>query len=206
MSLPVGALVADVGCGNGKYLGVNPLVSMLGSDRSHNLISICRDRGHEAMVCDTMRLPYRSDAFDAAISIAVIHHLSTEEHRLRALRELLRVVRPGGSVLVYVWALEQTENTFFHQVLIMHPPRLTAQDLFVPWDMSKYHKNDDAGGDLASKPDAASKFQRYYHVFREGELEALVASLHGCSIDEAYFDHANWCVRLRKHAVQQDTK
>ena len=89
---------------------------MLGSDRSHNLVAICRSRGFEAMVCDTMRVPYRSAAFDAAISIAVIHHLSTEEHRLRALRELLRIVRVGGHVLVYVWALEQTENTFFHQV------------------------------------------------------------------------------------------
>lgn len=101
------------------------------------------------MVCDTMRLPYRSDAFDAAISIAVIHHLSTEEHRLRALRELLRIVRVGGQVLVYVWALEQTENTFHHQ------------DLFVPWDMSKYKPTDEAG-DLASRSDNASKFQRFF--------------------------------------------
>ena len=116
LSLEPGSIVADVGCGNGKYLGVNPAVSMLGSDRSHNLVAICRSRGFEAMVCDTMRVPYRSAAFDAAISIAVIHHLSTEEHRLRALRELLRIVRVGGHVLVYVWALEQTENTFFHQV------------------------------------------------------------------------------------------
>lgn len=115
-SLAPGAIVADVGCGNGKYLGVNPQLAMLGSDRSHNLVAICRDRGFEAMVCDTMRVPYRSAAFDAAISIAVIHHLSTEEHRVRALKELLRIVRVGGEVLVYVWALEQTENTFFHQV------------------------------------------------------------------------------------------
>ena len=83
--------------------------------------------------------------------------------------------------------------------------------------MSKY-KSDDTG-DLASRPDAASKFQRcacgsvdftdgrcsfsYYHVFREGELEALVNSLAGCKIEEAYFDHANWCVRIRKHAQEQ---
>lgn len=37
-ALPVGALVADVGCGNGKYLGVNPGVCVIGSDRSVPLL------------------------------------------------------------------------------------------------------------------------------------------------------------------------
>lgn len=39
--------------------------------------------------------------------IAVLHHLSTAERRLAGLRELVRITRPGGLVLVYVWALEQ---------------------------------------------------------------------------------------------------
>lgn len=43
-SLPDGSIVADVGCGNGKYLGVNPRVQMVGTDRSFNLIGLCRDR------------------------------------------------------------------------------------------------------------------------------------------------------------------
>lgn len=33
-ALPAGAVVADVGCGNGKYFGVRPDVAVLGSDRS----------------------------------------------------------------------------------------------------------------------------------------------------------------------------
>ena len=31
--LPIGTLVADVGCGNGKYMGVNALTHFTGSDR-----------------------------------------------------------------------------------------------------------------------------------------------------------------------------
>ena len=50
---------------------------------------------------------FRSDAFDVCLCIAVLHHLSTAERRLAGLRELVRVTRPGGLVLVYVWALEQ---------------------------------------------------------------------------------------------------
>ena len=110
-----------LGCGNGKYFGVNPTVYMLGSDICPELISLASSRGNEVVVSDCLCLPYRSSVFDAAICIAVIHHLSTHERRCQALQELMRVVRPGGSVLVYVWAMEQTrkkvcrERIFFTQ-------------------------------------------------------------------------------------------
>lgn len=41
------------------------------------------------------------------ICIAVIHHLSTPARRLAALKELTRIVRPHGRILISVWALEQ---------------------------------------------------------------------------------------------------
>lgn len=107
-ALPTGALVADVGCGNGKYLGTAlGRISMLGSDRCVNLVEICRRQGFEVAVADNMALPYRSGLFDAVISIAVLHHFSTAARRLRALTELARLLRPGGKLLVQAWALEQ---------------------------------------------------------------------------------------------------
>ncbi|XP_031564983.1 alkylated DNA repair protein alkB homolog 8-like [Actinia tenebrosa] len=107
LELPKGSLVADVGCGNGKYLGINHDIFKTGSDRSSNLAAIAKERGHSVIVCDVLNLPYRSGAFDACICIAVLHHLSTSERRLEGLRELVRIVGPGGLVLIYVWALEQ---------------------------------------------------------------------------------------------------
>lgn len=80
-SLKPGSLGADVGCGNGKYIGVNPNVLILGSDRykiqacmifsvethkfarSANLIKIVHDRGFEGMVADGLNLPYRDSSF-----------------------------------------------------------------------------------------------------------------------------------------------
>lgn len=107
-ALPAHALVADVGCGNGKYLGVAAgHIAMLGSDRSVNLVEICRRQGHEVAVCDNMLLPYRDGAFDAVLSIAVLHHFSTHARRRRALEELARILLPGGRMLVQAWALEQ---------------------------------------------------------------------------------------------------
>lgn len=56
---PPGSFVADVGCGNGKYLGINEHLFMSGSDRSLNLARICRERGFQVIVCDILSLPYR---------------------------------------------------------------------------------------------------------------------------------------------------
>jgi SAM-dependent methyltransferase len=77
-SLEFGSLIADVGCGNGKYMQPTyigrPVAvgrGMIGCDMSKNLIQICGQRNFNALVCDGLLLPYRSNSYDAAISIAV---------------------------------------------------------------------------------------------------------------------------------------
>ncbi|XP_062983165.1 alkylated DNA repair protein alkB homolog 8 isoform X2 [Elgaria multicarinata webbii] len=109
-ALPCGSVVADVGCGNGKYLGVSKDLYMFGCDRSKALVDISGEKGFQAFVCDALSVPVRSGSCDACISIAVIHHFSTVERRLATLRELVRLLRPGGRALVYVWAMEQEYN------------------------------------------------------------------------------------------------
>ena len=42
--LRAGALVADVGCGNGKYFLVRPDIALLGSDRSSGLVGVAAAR------------------------------------------------------------------------------------------------------------------------------------------------------------------
>ncbi|XP_072332860.1 tRNA (carboxymethyluridine(34)-5-O)-methyltransferase ALKBH8 isoform X1 [Scyliorhinus torazame] len=109
-AMPAGAFVVDVGCGNGKYLGVNKNLFMVGCDRSKNLVHICRERKFEVFVCDGLLVPLRSGVCDACISIAVVHHFSTEGRRLSAIKEIVRLLRPGGKALIYVWAMEQERN------------------------------------------------------------------------------------------------
>jgi tRNA (uracil-5-)-methyltransferase TRM9 len=69
----------------------------------------------KAFVADGLETGFRSNAFvglliltkDFSISIAVIHHFSTPERRLAAIKELVRITRPGGTILIFVWAMEQ---------------------------------------------------------------------------------------------------
>ena len=83
LSLPPGSVGLDVGCGNGKYLAINPDIFILGSDRSGGLVDIARrekrNHSNDAVVGDILDLPHGKGKFDFAISIAVVHHLSTRE-------------------------------------------------------------------------------------------------------------------------------
>ncbi|KAK5815754.1 S-adenosyl-L-methionine-dependent methyltransferase [Linnemannia elongata] len=195
-TMPVGYVGADVGCGNGKYIGVNDKLFMVGSDRSSNLISICSERGHEAMVCDGLALPYRSQFFDFAISIAVIHHFISPERRVAAIEEILRIVRVGGRVLIFVWALEQTGKRDFDK---------ETQDVFVPWALAKKPIESKKSSET-KKPKANSRpqgaaapvYNRYYHLFHKGELEDLVLQTNKASIVQQGYDRDNWWCILEK--------
>ncbi|KAJ2557374.1 tRNA methyltransferase, has a role in tRNA modification [Coemansia sp. RSA 1836] len=186
LALPKGSVGADIGCGNGKYLGVRTGdIFMMGTDRSESLVDICRERNYECLVSDGLDLPYRDNAFDFAISIAVIHHFSSEERRRAAIRELLRIVRPGGTVLVFVWALEQNGRRKFDE---------STQDVLVPWVIPVGSRNEaKAGSEGGDKV-----FHRYYHLFREGELASLFQQVGGNTVEEAGYDRDNWFVISRK--------
>ena len=101
--------ILDAGCGNGKnmvYLQ-NQGHNMTGIDFSDGLLEICKQKNLNVHNSDIRNLPFNDSTFDYVISIAVIHHLNTEEDRIKAINELLRVTKKGGKVLFTMWALEQ---------------------------------------------------------------------------------------------------
>jgi tRNA (uracil-5-)-methyltransferase TRM9 len=171
---PPGATGLDVGCGNGKYLPVNPTLHIFGSDRSENLVRLAHtERSGEVVVADALNLPYRERSVDFVICIAVIHHLSTAERRREGIQALLRCVRPGGKVLVYAWALEQGSSRRGWD-------EGSEQDTLVPWVMRS-----------KGKPD--STYQRYYHLYRKGELEEDAVAAGGVVLESGY-EKDNWWV------------
>lgn len=261
-SLAKGSLVFDVGCGNGKYLGFNQDCFFIGCDISAPLVNICYDRGHEVLVADAVNIAYRDNFADAAISIAVLHHLSTETRRRKAIEELVRVVRKGGLVLITVWAAEQEDKGLLNKWTPLNPkyldewigpgsPRVRSprtvnlesipesedggcrkildccndtldnddnnqdtdsseaadqQEYFVPWHLP-YHRAEVSGASatalangLAKKDDkkGAVVYNRYYHVFSQGELEWLVSGMSNTVIVDRFFDKSNWCIVLEK--------
>ncbi|XP_070158511.1 uncharacterized protein Fid isoform X2 [Polyergus mexicanus] len=122
--LEPGALVCDIGCGNGKYLSVNHSIFKIGVDRCKRFTDIAREKENEVLICDNLALPFREESFDAVLSIAVVHHFATTERRVHALKELARILRIGGRLVISVWAMEQKHRKF------------ESQDVLIPWPKS----------------------------------------------------------------------
>ena len=144
----------------------------IGCDRSPPLVDICAQRGFEVLVADAVQAPFRSGCADVALSVAVLHHLSTHARRVAACAELLRVVRAdGGAVFLQAWAQEQGEGS---------RRSFLSQDVFVPWCLArKFASGTDAeveaAGGVIDPARGAVVFQRFCHVYRRGELEELLA-------------------------------
>lgn len=112
-------MVADVGCGNGKYFSVRQDVAVLASDRSAGLVQVAQRRvlqpspgqpkmpAADVFIADGMALPYRLCSCDAVLCIAVLHHISSPERRCLFLKRLRDILRVGSRALVTVWATEQ---------------------------------------------------------------------------------------------------
>nr|5CM2_Z Chain Z, Trna Methyltransferase [Yarrowia lipolytica CLIB122] len=168
----------DIGCGNGKYMGVNNKVFIVGSDRSDELVKLAHDMdpSREVVVCDAIDNAHPEGRFDFAISIAVIHHFSTPERRREAVRAILNTLRPDGRALIYVWALEQkTSRRGWHEGM--------DQDVMVPW---------------VKKVDGVEEVRyRYYHLYREGEITSDVEASGGKVLETGY-EKDNWWVVAKR--------
>ena len=95
-----GLTVLDAGCGTGIVLSqlrrMMPAGRALGVDTSVHALAFCKARGHRLLaVASVSELPLPDDAADLVVCADVIQHLPPGGDQL-ALRECLRVLRPGG--------------------------------------------------------------------------------------------------------------
>lgn len=103
--LQPGSDVLDAGCGSGKNMNLRKDCSYTGLDKSQELVKICLEKGYDAEVGDVTRLTYWDDIFDAVMCVAVIHHLETHAELRHVPRELVRVTKPLGVVMIQVWEI-----------------------------------------------------------------------------------------------------
>lgn len=95
----------DAGCGTGHNLAElarrGPAV---GVDLSEEALRFCRARGVAAARATALALPFPTETFDCVTSFDVLYHRWVEDDGA-AVRELARVLRPRGVLLVRVPAL-----------------------------------------------------------------------------------------------------
>ncbi|WP_030860514.1 class I SAM-dependent methyltransferase [Streptomyces sp. NRRL F-2747] len=102
-----GDRVLDAGCGTGRALtalraAVGPAGTVLGADLTPQMLAAARRAGRDAegvlLLADVARLPLRDGVLDAVFAAGLVAHLPDPEANLR---ELARVVRPGGRLALF---------------------------------------------------------------------------------------------------------
>ncbi len=172
------ANILDLGCGNGRLLRSlhgsakkSPAATFhyLGIDNNRKMLNLAQKNfPHENfMEGDQLEIPVDDSAMDLIFNIRSFHHLPGEKLRLQALKEMNRVLRPNGILIITVWNLWQRRNLILFAKAVLRSiftlGNYSWKDLFVPW---------------------GKKNKRYYHAFTPLELSNLVTR-NGFEIEES---------------------
>lgn len=175
-----GHRVLDLGCGNG--LMAREVVARKGQyfglDVSSKLIAIAKNRNKELIknnlaiftVGNALKLPYKNNVFDFIFSFAVLHHIPSEELRIKFLSEIYRVLKPGRTAVIKNWNLLSPWANKKYKIEMQLKKKIKgfdSGDVIIPW-----------------KATPGKIIDRYLHNFSDDELRRLAkaAGFKNCRI------------------------
>ncbi len=102
--ISAGSSVLDVGCGTGRWvrryreIGLHPT----GMDSTPAMLRLARQHQTASPLAagEAFRLPFAGGAFDSVSDITVVQHIPAPV-QTEALKEMLRVLKPGGSLILF---------------------------------------------------------------------------------------------------------
>jgi ubiquinone/menaquinone biosynthesis C-methylase UbiE len=143
LALQAGANVLDVGCGTGASAlpaaqAVRPNGFVVGVDLSAHLLDRARTKtamsrltNVEFRLADMTALGFPDGHFDAVISVFSIFFVPDMEGLVR---ELWRMVRPGGKLAVTTWGPRMFEPAYSRWLAAIKRERPDLHSAFNPWD------------------------------------------------------------------------
>ncbi len=171
--LPQGSRVLDLMGGNGRHtraaLDLGHDAVWLDWSRPAAGIVSRRIPKAPAVVGDAVRLPFSDAAFDAVLYIAGLHGVRQPEDRLESLREVRRVLRPGGVALISVWDRNAPRFRNLGSDVV---------ELVVPWRAEGHRE------------------ERFYHLYTEEALKREVKAA-GMISDEPRTEGENLVLQAR---------
>jgi SAM-dependent methyltransferase len=124
-----GFRVLDAGCGTGFNLGhySTPSREVYGFDIESHAIEWVRKRGFQKLAqASVTDIPFQNDTFDLVFSFDVIQQLPADRNE-SAIREMHRIVKPGGSLFIRVAAFEWLRSSHDEELHTLH--RFTRGEL-----------------------------------------------------------------------------
>ena len=133
---PPGAEWIDIGCGTGvltsAVLAACEPSAVIGIDSATAFLQTAETRVRDPRVSfkpgDAQAIPAGDDSFDVAVSGLVLNFVPDQD---AAIREMVRVARPGGTVALYVWDYAghmQVMRHFFDAATLLDPSAVEFDD------------------------------------------------------------------------------
>lgn len=159
----------DAGCGNGKnMLAKNKGINCIGFDFCESNNKICNKKGLDVSTINIKTIPYRDSVFEHSFTVAVLHHIEKEIDRVKAINELVRVTKSGGTIFIQVWSADIPKNKKFIKIN-------DNNDYFITWFLKKDHL-----------------IKRYYHLFTREEFNRLLQQIENVEILQIEEEMGNW--------------
>ncbi len=169
--------VIEIGCGNGKnmeYVLKRRRCEMIGIDFCNNFVKLCLKNDLNVMEGVATDLKFDNNYFDNLICIAMFHHLLTEEERIIAMKEFIRIMKSGALGIITCWSVEQPEDSKF---------KFQAGINEVIWKGRKELNK-----------------MRYYYVYTEKMFKDFFNKfVNEIDILDIYNEVGNWIIIFRKH-------
>lgn len=89
----------EVGCGAGRFLDICHCNSYVGLDIYHSVGKIIKNKGGIGVRGNASNLPFSNSSFDICLCCEMLEHV---DNPLGCLKEMYRVLRPGGKLIITV--------------------------------------------------------------------------------------------------------
>ncbi len=128
--LLAGGTGLDVGCGTGTLMeALSEFGRVVGVDGSAGMLQVLRrGRRGEATEALTWMLPFADSSFDVVFCIAVLHHIADAVQVRRTIREMVRVTRPGGKLVIW----DHNPRNPYWPILMARCPQDTGDERLIP--------------------------------------------------------------------------
>jgi len=173
-------ITADLGCGNGRHLIPLSKKSKLayGIDFSEELLKIVEDKLNKKNIKNVKllksnleKIKLKDNTFDSIIFIASLHNIKGKENRIKALKEVKRLLKKDKTALISVWSIEQEK----FKDLIKNNEDKEIGDVEIFWRQDGFN------------------IPRFYHLYSKEEFieDIKKAGLKSLKINELFLTSKN---------------